>query len=192
MAQVTVSDGFTGDVRRLRFLELEDSVDYRVDGPYTHTYDSLVGQQEVQYVLSDWPEPPPRPEISLEEAKPDTVEYALWQVYLLYQAVLKHEQKRAEQMRGYLADVSRYILKTCIDDEFREHVVTTGDFDAVKIAAACPEVSKEDLEAELASTFQGVLEWYANIRGIRTAPPFQWDELHQHQGVGNSTDVEAV
>jgi hypothetical protein len=164
--KVTVDDGATGEVRRLRFLELEDELDYNVDPPYVHKYKALGGVQEVQYVLSDWTTPPIRPDVPIEEAQPDTAEFAQWQSHTLYQAVLRHEYKRAEQTRQYMVDVSRHIKRTCVDDDFRPHIISPKDFSKVEAAAICPEVSKEDLEAELARTFQCILAGYAHLRGV--------------------------
>lgn len=165
--KVTVEDGTIGEVRRLRFLELEDNLDYDVDPPYVHKYEAIGGVQEVQYVLSDWPDPPIRPDVPIEQAQPDTMEYAQWQSFMLYQAVLRHEQKRAEQMRVYMVQVARYIKAHCVDENFRPHIVTAQDAAKIENAAICPEVTQEDLERELARTFQGVLAGYAYLRGVK-------------------------
>ena len=151
----TLSDGKPCKVRRLHFLEIEDNVDYNVDPPYTYVYETASGKQEAQYVLTDWSEPPEKPKEPFEKAQPDTELFALWEAYNLYQAVLLHEIKRSEQQQVYLVDVARYIKKSCLTPTDRKRIVTPEDYEAISLDALCPEVGMEDLERELALTFQG-------------------------------------
>lgn len=149
---VTLPSGKEIEVRRLHFLEIEDNVPYDVEPPYTHRYDN---GQEAQYILADWDSPPEMPKEPFSMAQPGSELFARWETYSLYQAVLLHEKRRAEQIEQYLVNVARYIRKYCISPDVLASIETPDDYTIIKNAAICPEVQREDLEAELASTFQG-------------------------------------
>ena len=160
-----LSDGKPISVRRLRFLELEDNVPYNVDPPYIHKYEVFGGVQEVPYSLRDWPTPPQKPDQPMSLVQPGSVLYAQWESYNLYQAVLLHTQRQREQERQYLVDCARYIKQKCIPAKDKVRVIEPEDYEAITFEAACPEVRREDLEAELSATFQGFVGWYANLFG---------------------------
>jgi hypothetical protein len=160
-----LSDKRPCEVRRLHFLEIEDNVSYNVDPPYTHTYEN---GQEVQIVLTDWNTPPQKPNKPFSTAQPGTELYALWETYNLYQAVLLHERRRARQTHAYLIDVARYVKNNCLKNGDGKRIITAADYEAISAEAICPEVTREDLEAELASTFQGILGRPAGAYGLRT------------------------
>lgn len=161
-----LSDGQNVEVRRLKFLEVEDNVLYPIEPPYTHTYQTAAGEQEIQYVLSDWDKPPEKPKQSFSKAKPDTELFAQWESYNLYQAVLLHEQRRADQTQKYLLSVARYVKNNCIPAKDKKRIVTPADYEAISQEALCPEVTMEDIEAELASTFQGLMGKFAGFNSI--------------------------
>lgn len=156
-----LSDGQPVEVRRLRFLELEDQVPYLDPGLYIHTYMVEGHPQKVAYGFEDYAEIPERPKTPFAEAQPDSYEAALWDQYHLYRAVLSHEHKRHELEEKYLVDCARYILVNCISLEDRDRIVTPGDYDIVYRMALCPEVTEEDIIACLATTFQGYMEGQA-------------------------------
>lgn len=153
-----LSDGQPVEVRRLRFLELEDEVPYLDPGLYIHTYMVEGHPQRVAYGFEDYAEIPERPKTPFAEAQPDSYETALWDQYHLYRAVLTHEHKRSALREQYLVDCARYILANCIKSADRERIVAPGDYDSVYRLALCPEVTEEDIIACLATTFQGYVE----------------------------------
>lgn len=156
-----LSDGQPIEVRRLKFLELEDNVSYLDPGLYIHTYMVEGHPQKVAYGFEDYAEIPERPKTPFVEAQPDSYETALWDQYHLYRAVLTHEHKKREIEEQYLVDCARYILDNCIDPTDRERIVTSGDYKSVYRLALCPEVTEEDIIACLATTFQGYMEGQA-------------------------------
>lgn len=156
-----LSDGQPVEVRRLRFLELEDEVPYLDPGLYIHTYMVEGRPQEVAYGFEDYAEIPERPKTLLAEAQPKSYEAALWEQYNLYRAVLTHEHKRTELHEQYLADCARYILAKTLNPADQKRIVTSGDYDSVYRLALCPEVTEEDIIACLAGTFQGYVEGQA-------------------------------
>lgn len=164
-----LSDGQPVEVRRLRFLELEDEVPYLDPGLYIHTYMVEGHPQEVAYGLEDYAEIPERPKIPLTKVQPDSYEAALWEQYHLYRAVLTHEHKRTELREQYLVDCARYILAFCLNPADQKRIVTSGDYKSVYRLALCPEVTEEDIIACLATTFQGYVEGQAFMDLAREA-----------------------
>ena len=162
-------DGQPVEVRRLRFLELEDKVPYLDPGLYIHTYTVEGHPQQVAYGLQDYEVIPERPKTPLSEAQANSYEAALWEQYNLHRAVLTHEQKRTEIREQYLVDCARYILANCLDPFDRDRIVTSDDFDTIYRLALCPEVTEEDIIACLASTFQGYVEGQAFMDLAREA-----------------------
>lgn len=158
-----LSDNQPIEVRRLKFLELEDQVSYNDPGLYIHVYVVDGHDQPVGYSLNDFGEIPDRPKMPRPEVKDNTEASALWEQYSLYRAVLLHERKRHESQEQYLIDCARYILDTCVSQEDRSRVITSDDFKLVYRLALCPEVTEEDIMAVLANTFQGYLEGQAFV-----------------------------
>ena len=125
----TLSDEGEIEVRRLLFLEIEEKVQYKPLGPYYHTYRYASGTEDrVPYTLDDFSEVPQKPDRPFEEAEPDTVLYALWERYNLYQVVLDHRRKQLVQLQGYLNEVAFYILSTCISEDDRARLRTPEDY----------------------------------------------------------------
>ncbi len=148
------------EVRRLYFLELEDNVKWEDPGPYIHIYRYPEGgEQHVAYILTDFDEVPAKPTIVFELTQPGTEQYAFWERYNLYQAILLHEQNRAELREDYLKRCTRYILEHCV----QEPVQTPQQFEELYRKALCPEVGEEDLIAVLANTFPGLMERYVSV-----------------------------
>ena len=156
-----LSDGQSVEVRRLRFLELEDEVPYLDPGLYIHIYMVEGHPQKVAYGFEDYAEIPERPKTPFAEAQPNSYEAALWDQYHLYRAVLTHEHKRRELEEQYLVDCARYILENCVNLSDRLRIVTPDDYKIVHRLALCPEVTEEDIIACLATTFQGYMEGQA-------------------------------
>jgi hypothetical protein len=157
------------EVRRLKFLELEDNVSYLDPGLYIHTYMVEGHPQEVAYGLEDYAEIPERPKIPLTKVQPDSYEAALWEQYHLYRAVLTHEHNRGELREQYLVDCARYILANCLNPADQKRIVTSEDYNSVYRLALCPEVTEEDIIACLATTFQGYVEGQAFMDLAREA-----------------------
>lgn len=164
-----LSDGRLVEVRKLAFLELEDKIPYPDPGLYIHTYIVEGHPQQVAYGLDDYAEIPERPKKPLVEAQPGSYEAALWEQYNLYRAVLTHERKRQDIREQYLVDCAHYILENCIDTEGRKRVVTPDDYTIIYHLALCPEVTKGDIVAVLANTFQSHLEGQAFVDFSREA-----------------------
>ncbi len=156
-----LSDGQPVEVRRLKFLELEDEVPYPDPGLYIHIYIVDGHPQHVGYGLQDFGEIPEKPTTPFAEVQPGTLEEALWGQYHLYRAVLTHEHNRNEVREKYLVDCTYHILANCIDSIDRERIITPTDYDVVYRLALCPEVTEEDIVAVLAAVFQGSLEGQA-------------------------------
>jgi len=156
-----LSDGKSVEVRRLKFLELEDEVPYPDPGLYLHTYIIDGHPQQVGYGLDDYIEIPDRPKTALVDAQPGSYEAALWEQYNLYRAVLTHERLRQNIREQYLVDCAQYILTNCISTEDQDRLVTPADYKVIHQKALCPEVTEEDIIAVLASTFQGYMEGQA-------------------------------
>lgn len=183
-----LSDGHSVEVRRLRFLELEDEVPYPDPGLYIHTYMVEGHPQQVAYGLNDYGEIPARPKTLFVDAQPNSYEAAVWEQYHLYRAVLTHERTRQDVREQYLIDCSRYILKECIGPEDRLRVVTPDDYRVIYNQALCPEVTEEDIVAVLATTFQGHLEGQAFMEFSEEAARIG-NELFANSVVGTSIYV---
>ncbi len=162
----TLSDGKEIEVRRLKFLELEDRVPNEDPGLYVHTYSVNGYPQEVAYGLQDYEEIPEKPPKPLHEAEPDSYLEAQWEQYHLYRAVLTHERRRSDIRDEYLVNCAKYILDTCISEEDRQRVLTAEDYQKVFNGALCPEVTEGDIVAVLATTFQGHVEGQAFMEFI--------------------------
>lgn len=158
-----MSDGQPVEVRRLKFLELEDEVPYPDPGLYIHIYMVDGHPQHVGYGLQDFSEIPEKPATPFAEVQPDTLEEALWGQYHLYRAVLTHEHNRNELREKYLVNCAYHILANCIDSADRKRIITPADYDIVYRLALCPEVTEEDIVAVLATVFQGNLEGQAFV-----------------------------
>lgn len=160
------------EVRRLYFLELEDNIKWDDPGLYIHTYHYPEGgEQHVVYTLADFDEVPVEPDIVFELTQPGTEQYAFWERYNLYRAILLHEQKRAEIREDYLRRCSKYILEHCIEN--RQEVLTPQQFEELYRKALCPEVSEEDLIAVLANTFPGLMERKMSMEGNEQIEAFR-------------------
>lgn len=153
-----LSDGQPVEVRRLKFLELEDQVPYLDPGPYIHTYVIDDYPQPVAYTLDDYEEIPRRPDRPFSEATEGDGLYERWLQFRLYRAVLTHERNRIDTRETYHVDCAHYIMRTCLSPEDRERIVTPDDYIVLYHLALCPEITEEDIMAILASTFQGYLE----------------------------------
>lgn len=176
------------EVRRLYFLELEDNIPYPDPGPYIHVYKYPEGgEQHVVYGLEDFDEVPVKPDILFELTQPGTEEYALWERYNLYQAILLHERNCSEIREQYLRDVAEYILRECISKEDRATLLIEQISDVYR-QALCPEVKEGDLMAVLADTFQGYVEGEIIVRLIKGITDFG-GVLSGYQALGNQPDV---
>ena len=160
------SDGKPIDVERLYFLELEDKVIWTDPGPYVHTYLDGQGRSwKEDYGLEDYEVIPEEPRVPAHEIEPGTEDYHKLETWRLYRAILSHERIRAQAMEDYLKGIALYILSNKVKPEDRERIKTPEDYAYVYKKALFPELTKEDIEAELASTFQGFMERASSIRG---------------------------
>ncbi len=161
MKTITLSDNLPCDVRTLQLYEL-DAIPFNDPGPFLMV-DVLAGgeTQTREYDLSAWDEPPKKPNVPKEDCEPDSMEAALWLIYDRYQAaVYQHTVRlRAFIERGH--SIARYILANCIAEADRKRVVTPEDYHKIYTVAMVREVKMEDIEAVLASTFPGLVEWCA-------------------------------
>lgn len=159
------------EVRRLYFLELEDNVKWDDSGAYVHTYYYPEGgEQHVVYTLADFDEVPVEPNTPFEQVQPGTEQYAFWERYNLYRAILLHEQRRLEIREDYLRRCSKYILEKCIEN--REEIQTPHQFEELYRKALCPEVREEDLIVVLANTFPGFMERKMSMEGNEQVETF--------------------
>lgn len=155
-------DGQPIQVRRLRFLELNDRVSFDDPGPYIHAYAAGNRILEEPYTLADFENEDVRPpEITEAEAKERGDETALdqWERWHLFKAVVRQAEVQSEYMVEYVKRCARYILANCIDPEDRQRVVTPAGYRLIYELGVPLEAREEDFEAELASTFPGFMAW---------------------------------
>jgi len=70
-----------------------------------------------------------------------------------FQAALTHRQMQLKCKREYELNCANKILTECVAKSDRERIVTEAGYAEVYRAALCPEVSWEDLEAQLRAFF---------------------------------------
>lgn len=185
MKTVTLSDNLPCDVRQLQLYEL-DAVPFDDPGPFLMV-DILAGgeTQTREYDLAAWDEPPKPPAIPKDECEPDSLEAALWLIYDRYQAAVYQHSVRLHAFieRGH--SIARYILANCIAEADRNRIVTPEDYHRIYAAAMVSEVRMEDIEAALASTFPGYLEWCAAYARFIRRQEIQ-NERNGRQDVGGT------
>lgn len=162
MEEGVLSDGKPIQVRRLRFLELNDRVPFDDPGPYIHAY--VVGSRIVEepYTLDDFKSEDVRPpEITEAEAKETDNQTAIdqWERWHLFKAVARQAEIQSEYLVEYVKRCARYIFGNCIERADLERIVEPGDYRVVYELGVPLEAREEDFEAELASTFPGFMAW---------------------------------
>lgn len=177
---IILGDGGPCQVRVLELYEL-DKVPYEDPGEYQHTYPN--GQTKI-YTLANWPQGEPETPPIPEELCGDNIIYlAMWARWRLYQAVLSHRLRQISAGEKHAHDVARYILANCISPEDYPRVTSPADLEKIYFVALVAEVSREDIEAALASTFPGQLQWEFYFDGL-IQPAARRGQRHQYQAVG--------
>jgi hypothetical protein len=162
---VTLSDGDPCEVRVLGLYEL-DSVPF--DDPGEFEYDYQISESQVtkkRYTLRDWDEVPKEPTKPKESCETDSYEWAMWNAYDLYQAVLQRHYEQIKASEAHAHDVGRYVIRECLAESDRGRVLTPGDLDLICAAAMVDGETMGGIEAALASTFPGLLGWSLDFAG---------------------------
>jgi hypothetical protein len=157
LKSVTLSDGLPCDVRVLGIYEL-DSVPF--DDPGEFEYDYQVSDNQVQkkrYTLRDWTEAPEKPDTPKELCEHGSYEWAQWNAFDLYQAVLQHRLLQIERSEQHAHSVAKYIISNCLAEADRGRVRLPGDLEVVLQAALVEEETIGGVETALAVTFPGLL-----------------------------------
>jgi hypothetical protein len=162
---VILSDEGPVEVRTLGLYEL-DSVPFNDPGDFEFDYQLSSGQvTKKRYTLRDWTETPEQPTQPRESCEPGSYEWALWNRWDLYSAVLQRRLEQIEAAERHTHDVARYVIRACLAEADRGRVRTPGDLEAVMGAALVEEETIGGIEAALAVTFPGFLGWHFDFAG---------------------------
>lgn len=162
---VTLSDGGPCEVRVLGIYELDQVAD---DTPEDFQYDYQISENQVTkktYTLRDWTEVPEKPIALRELCEYGSLEWAQWNAFALYEAVLQRRYEQIEASERHAHDVARYVIRECLAEGDRGRVRMPGDLEAVMGAALVAEETAEDLARAMAITFQIDLGWPAYSGG---------------------------
>lgn len=145
MTTVTLSDGASCEVRRLRIFELRQAIEPPLYGYFT--YDVEVGGRTVTAVYEP-PEIPPT-------VTSDDPNIAIWQQNEVdyYRAWQAHEDTKRRDPERYACDVAEYIITNCISEGDKRRIVTPEDYAAVYLAALTPSVTMQELESAASRVF---------------------------------------
>lgn len=163
---VTLSDGLPCEVRALGLYEL-DQVAF--DDPGDFQYDYQISESQVTkktYTLRDWSEVPEKPITLRELCEYGSLEWAQWNAFALYEAVLQRRYEQIEASETHAHDVGRYVIRECLAEGDRARVLTPGDLEAVMGAALVDELTLAEVGAALAITFPGLLGWSADFASL--------------------------
>lgn len=177
MTDILCQNNFIVSVRRLGLFELSDNVPQDIPGPYTVTV--LFANGQVYEQPFDTSREYPKPDKPLEDCEENSQEWFEWQEYLRYtEATEIHPRKVYEAYCKYCEDVADYIRQNCLvaivpkwlgwlpiqarcvaSKPFRHKLneITSADWREIHQAAFCPEVTMEDIAAEMRLTFQGAV-----------------------------------
>lgn len=152
---IKLSDGEDFRVPILGIFELDDLRPKPI-GPFTYEMEMAGKTYEVEYDMTQWVEPPEKPDMPENEIKTDTPEWFALQNWRLYKAALVHEERRMEQQVDFVEKVAKYILKKCPDDINR--IATPEDWQKVYKAALVPQLNMSILAETLEKTYQAEFE----------------------------------
>lgn len=175
MANIPTQDGYIISVRRLGLFELSDNLTNDIPGPYTVTV--LFANGQVFEQPFDASIEYPRPDKPLEECEENTQEWYAWQDHLRYKEATEiHPRKVYEAYCDYCQRTAQYIRQKCllaivprwlgwlpltarriITPLFRhkQDTIIADDWRQIYQAVLCPELTMEDIAAEMRLTFQG-------------------------------------
>lgn len=152
MSSVTLSDGQSCDVRRLRLFELREAIAPPLSGEWMYTVTFADGNEATAEFL--WPDdiaPPERPKGEIPSE--GTPRWFAWRDYEFYQAAQQHRKQKRLDLERYLQEMADYIMNHCISAADRQRVVTADDYDAIYHAAFVPQLTKSDLDRQAAHIF---------------------------------------
>jgi hypothetical protein len=167
---VTLTDEEPCEVRRLRLYEL-DSVarDLADPGPFTYEVPLSRGNSITDvYIMPD--EPPKKPSTPFEECKAGDIEAMQWDEYKIYWAAVNHQVKRIQMRKARDLARAEYIFTTCLSGQDQQRILSTEDWDIVHTAAQCPEVTIEELNAVLGTTFEATYDGLPILEALGHAP----------------------
>lgn len=157
MPIVILSDGQPCNVKRLGLFEL-DGKGREVLGVYRYTILLASGQfTDDEYDVRALTYTPTKPDMPIEDIKPNSPEWYQLQDFDTYTAALAHEKLRLESYEGFVNDITSYILGHCISDSDRNRIITSDDWNAIYLAALVPELTIEGVANTLEHTFQGYI-----------------------------------
>lgn len=156
---VTLSDGLSCEVRVLGLYEL-DSVPFDDPGEFQYIYQISDNQTQMKtYTLRDWTEVPEKPITLRELCEAGSYEWAQWNAFALYEAVLQRRYEQIEATERHAHDVGRYVIRECLAEGDRGRVLMPGDLEAVMGAAMIEELTLAEVGVALANTFPGLVGW---------------------------------
>lgn len=154
---VILSDGLPCKVTQLGLFTL-DKVGREVLGVYKYTLLLASGQfVEDSYDIRALTYTPTRPDIPLDQIKPNSPEWYQLQDFDTYTAAMAHEKLRLESYEGFVNDVTSYILAHCLNNEDKNRIVIGDDWNVVYLAALVPELTIEGVASTLEATFPGYI-----------------------------------
>lgn len=164
---VTLSDGGPCEVRVLELYELDVIPD---NTPEDFQYDYQISESQVTkkaYTLRDWTEAPEKPTTPKELCTHGSLEWAMWNAWDLYEAVLQRRYEQIEATEAHAHDVARYVIRECLAEGDRGRVRLPGDLEAVMGAAMVEELTLQEVGVALANTFPGLMGWSVDFAGAQ-------------------------
>lgn len=154
---VKLSSGRWVKVRRLGLYEL-DRVPFEDPGPFEYEYKLGNGQTVKRpYDISQWSSPPKPPTIPEAECLPGSMEQGLWQVYHTYEAAYAQRLKQVQAAEDYGHQISLYIVHNCLSLADQAKLKEPEDYLEVQRVALNLEITLQEVEAALASSFPGYM-----------------------------------
>lgn len=161
--EVVLGDGSKVRIlRRLGLFELDDEVPVpnEVLEPFTYEMRTADGATyEVAYNPFEVMKTPDKPETHRHMVEDGSPEYFAWLEWDTHQAALTYYDKQARAIQRNMADSARYIILNCVFREDRHLIVEPEDWNKVTTSIMSLKVTKEDIEASLASRFPGEIQW---------------------------------
>lgn len=159
------SDGLPCEVRVLGLYEL-DSVPFDDPGDFQYEYQMTNNQiTKKTYTLRNWPEAPEQPTKPRELCEAGSYEWALWNRWDLYEAVLQRRYEQIEAAERHAHDVGRYVIRECLAPKDQPRVKMPKDLEVICGAAMVDEETIGGIESALSGTFPGLLGWALDFAG---------------------------